>query len=297
MIYILYGEDSYRSREKLSEIIEAYRAKAKGVLDIEQFDAEDDDAAMLPKLGQSHSLFQKKKLIVVSYLSRGSESFLKRLKQAIQEWKDDENTIVVLWDDAEKKSAAKWLAVAEPAAKNAHEYKSMTPKEASKWLTLFLENQMLSLDQKAADELAAKFSQDTWRLANEAGKAAMGGEIADRVEIDDKKIFSFLDFLFLDRICTLQALVALRDAGVSEQYIFSAAVNHTRLLLILSDGKELGPEAGTHPFVLSKAQRKVRELDRSKIRALYERLFDEDVKIKTGASDPYSSIVNLVLTG
>src|SRR3989344_2483631 len=261
MIYILYGEDSYRSREKLSEIIEAYRAKAKGVLDIEQFDAEDDDAAMLPKLGQSHSLFQKKKLIGVSYLSRGSESFLKRLKQAIQEWKDDENTIVVLWDDAEKKSAAKWLAVAEPAAKNAHEYKSMTPKEASKWLTLFLENQMLSLDQKAADELAAKFSQDTWRLANEAGKAAMGGEIADRVEIDDKKIFSFLDFL------------------------------------ILSDGKELGPEAGTHPFVLSKAQRKVRELDRSKIRALYERLFDEDVKIKTGASDPYSSIVNLVLTG
>jgi len=293
MIYLLYGPDSYRSREKLNEIIEAYRAKARGVLDIDRFDAEEGDAALLSKFGQAHSLFQKKKLVIIERPSLGDEKFVKALRLAAKDWKDDANTIVVLWDDGAGKT--KWLPAVDSLADSAHEYKKMTPAEAKKWLGVFLKKEKLELSPKTADELVIKFAADTWRLVNEAGKVGMGGDMAELLEVDDKKIFSFLDFLFLDKVRTLQALISLREAGVNEHYIFSAAVNHTRLLLVLADGHGLGSEAGTHPFVLQKVQRKARSLERQKLRALYERLFDEDVKIKTGVSDPYSSLVQLIL--
>src|SRR3989338_8114983 len=99
---LLYAKNSNQSRKKLNEIIGEYRAKTNGVFDFHRFDAEDDATDLLERAGQSASLFQKKKLIVIERPSRGSEAFLKKLRLLAGVWEDDKNTIVVLWDDADK---------------------------------------------------------------------------------------------------------------------------------------------------------------------------------------------------
>ena len=43
MIYSLYGPDTYRSRQKLKQIIEEFQKKSGGHLSLEKFDAEKDD--------------------------------------------------------------------------------------------------------------------------------------------------------------------------------------------------------------------------------------------------------------
>ncbi|MBI2096839.1 MAG: hypothetical protein HYT40_01635 [Candidatus Sungbacteria bacterium] len=295
MIYILYGEDSYRSRAKLREIAAEYRKKIKGVLDLHRFDAETDDAASFIKETKSISLFQQKKLVIVERFSRAGEKFLKQMKANAEEWQADSNTIVVLWDDAGESAAQKFVKALEPFAAKVQHFGPMSIAEAKKWFDTWLKAQGLALAPSVTAELTDKFHADTWQLTNEAGKIGLGGEPALTKESAERKIFSLTDYFLVNSIQALRALLALRQASTNEQYIFSAIVNHVRLLLLMSDGKEARLEENIHPFVLQKARAKARGLEPSRIRGAYERLFDEDAKIKIGLSDPYSSLVNLIL--
>ena len=295
MIYVLYGQDSYRSREKLNEIIGEYRAKTNGVFDFHRFDAEDDAMDLLERAGQSASLFQKKKLIVIERPSRGSEAFFKKLRLLAGVWEDDKNTIVVLWDDADKTGLKKVLAIVEPMAAKIQVYSPMAIQQERRWALDFIKNQKLTVPTKAIDEILQTAHGDTWRLANELSKIALGGERTELIKSDDRIIFAFLDAALVDPRAALQALMRLHILGSSEQYIFSALTNHIRLLLLVAEGRGLGPEEKTHPFVLQKARAKVRLLRIESIRRAFERMFQYDVKIKTGAIDPHFALVSVLL--
>ncbi|KKW21780.1 MAG: hypothetical protein UY64_C0013G0005 [Parcubacteria group bacterium GW2011_GWA1_51_12] len=229
MIYLLYGQDSYRSREKLNEIIGEYRAKTNGVFDFHRFDAEDDATDLLERAGQSASLFQKKKLIVIERPSRGSEAFLKKLRLLAGVWEDDKNTIVVLWDDADKTGLKKVLAIVEPMAAKTQEYSPMTIQQERRWALDFIKNQKLALSPKAIDEILQTARGDTWRLASELPKIALGGERTELIKSDDRIIFAFLDAALVDPRAALYALMRLRSMGSNEQYISGAGRKNSSL--------------------------------------------------------------------
>src|SRR3989344_824222 len=65
MIYFLYGADSYRSREKLREIIGGYREKHGNFLNFSRFDAEDQNLTDLKIAGKMQSLFSPKQMVVI----------------------------------------------------------------------------------------------------------------------------------------------------------------------------------------------------------------------------------------
>jgi len=132
-------------------------------------------------------------------------------------------------------------------------------------------------------------------LINEAMKAALGGELTIPAEDADRKIFALLDTFLLDSISALRALTEMQAAGMNEQYMFAAVVNHTRLLLQLTGRSEFPADEKIHPFVLQKARAKVRNLEPAVISRAYKRLFKEDVKIKTGIVDPYNSLAGSIL--
>jgi len=64
MIYSLYGPDTYRSRQKLKEIIAEFQKKSGNALSLEKFDAEEDDFSKIVSAAENQSLFQEKKLVV-----------------------------------------------------------------------------------------------------------------------------------------------------------------------------------------------------------------------------------------
>ncbi|OHA00642.1 MAG: hypothetical protein A3C12_02010 [Candidatus Sungbacteria bacterium RIFCSPHIGHO2_02_FULL_49_20] len=292
MIYLLYGQDSYRSREKLREIIAEYRKKSEGVLDLHRVDAEDDPDGAMAALRAAPSLFQQKRLAVIERAGLAGEVLWKKLKPVLKDLADNKNVIAVFWEPNESN---KFLKFIEQIGAKSQEFRQMTPAEGKRWLAAFLKTRESSVSSALLDEIVLHFIGDTWRMTNEAMKAALGGELTIPAEDADRKIFALLDTFLLDSISALRALTEMQAAGMNEQYIFAAVVNHTRLLLQLTGRSEFPADEKIHPFVLQKARAKVRNLEPAVISRAYKRLFKEDVKIKTGIVDPYNSLVGSIL--
>ncbi len=64
MIIFLFGQDVYRSHQKLGEIIENYRKIHKSGLNLRYVDGEDFDLEGVKNESQTISMFDEKKLII-----------------------------------------------------------------------------------------------------------------------------------------------------------------------------------------------------------------------------------------
>ena len=65
MIFFLYGQDVYRSRAKLREIIEHYKKARKSGLNLKVFDFKKADFQDFKDVIRSVSMFNEKKLIIL----------------------------------------------------------------------------------------------------------------------------------------------------------------------------------------------------------------------------------------
>lgn len=105
MIYLLYGSDTARSREKLNEIIAEYRRKNGADLSVYSFDAEEDTQEEIKRALETGSLFSNKKVVTLKHLSLSPNKEL--LLGALENLKDSRETIVFLWErELDEKVAA-----------------------------------------------------------------------------------------------------------------------------------------------------------------------------------------------
>ena len=65
MIIFLYGPDTYRSRQKLNEIIEHYKKVHKSGLNLKYFDLQKSSYQDFKDEIQQASMFKEKKLLVL----------------------------------------------------------------------------------------------------------------------------------------------------------------------------------------------------------------------------------------
>ena len=92
MLYVLYGSDTVRSQQKLSQIITEFRRKSGSGLTVYRFDAEEDDPYSIQAVLEAAPLFQEKKLVVVQHALRADK--YKSLE--IERFKDSKEVIIVL---------------------------------------------------------------------------------------------------------------------------------------------------------------------------------------------------------
>ncbi len=125
MIYLLYGSDIVKSRQKLNEIIDEYHDKAGSDLNLYRIDAEEENEGKLREVLETGSLFSAKKLVVVKYFSDspwGRDQFYKLLEGT----KDDSGTTLLLWDRELSEKDVKNLA---PYCRKVQEFKSLRREE------------------------------------------------------------------------------------------------------------------------------------------------------------------------
>lgn len=290
MIYLLYGTDSFRSCAKLRQITEEYRKKHEGALDLFRFDAEIDNPEMLEEAGKAQSLFQKKKLIVVEGVAKAGAKFEPYLKRFLKEWKEDKDVVAFFWDEGSAKDLSSYIKKVEPHTAKAQEFKEMAPAEAARWLAEFIKEKNLKLDPGQIRELLNRFS-NTWQLATEAEKVALGGEMGRPLFLPEEKIWGFLDASLVNVKASLEMLSRLVNEA-DEYQLWGTFIGHVRTLVMAADG-EL--PASIHPYAADKARRKVRALDPRKLEALYKKLFYEDANTKTGVSAPFSALTDVAL--
>jgi DNA polymerase III delta subunit len=168
MIYFLYGSDTYRSRQRLREIISAYRKKSGGMLGYARYDAEEDN--LFEKLpSHTATLFRQKTLLVIENALNAKKDYAKLLEARSAAWQDDADTIVILWErqiPEKKKNIVKFLT--EHAAKT-QEFRAPDRVMLRRILAEETKERGVVIDREAEEALLSS-ARDSWDLARELEK-------------------------------------------------------------------------------------------------------------------------------
>ena len=247
MFYLLHGKDTYRSREKLNELVDFFRAKVSG-LGVFNVDNEDFKEAEFEELSRAKNLFNKKHIVVCEGILENkstSDFAVGKIKQCA----DSEN-IFVFW---EENPDEKILELAKKNAAKAQEFNNLTGIKLRAWFN----NKKIS--SQAAEKIIRQCGSDLWCAAKEIEKHQLGGEISANLETSKYNPFAICDAFAAKN--KARAWTLLQEAilsGVPVEDVFFKILWQIKNLLLVKklkkDGKSnIAEETGLHPFVIKKA--------------------------------------------
>ena len=317
MNYLLYGADTYRSRRKLREIIDAYRTKAGAALNLHRFDAEEDDLSELEAIAGGQSLFASKKLVVIErpFVSARQFGFVRDMLKGLGK---DSEVLVVLWDGVIGGDAKKMLAVIEPLIQKVQTFETLQGEKLMRWLKEEISSRGFDFTPAQIMRFAAMGGENLWALHNEMERIVVSampkrdstvrelGQLGDRGDAHNQKyesganIFQLGDTFFANPKVALGYLLSLLAAGEDEMRVFSYLVGHIRTLLLarayLDMHRPISPAHKIHPFVAQKASTAVQSLSEAHLVRRLSLFLEEDVKIKTGVVRPEEALVRILIS-
>ncbi|MBU2545289.1 DNA polymerase III subunit delta [Patescibacteria group bacterium] len=302
MIIFLHGEDTYRMKEKLKEIVEKYKKVRTSGLNLKYFEGSGNFFESFKSDFKQISMFKEKKLSVVLNPfddAEFKESFLDYGKEFLES--DD---IVVIYQEGK---IAKNNALLKYLNKNAksQEFGSLSYAELKTWVKKELERYGARIDSMALDKLIEYIGNDLWRMSNEIKKLASYNK---SIEIANVKLLvrSSIEtdiFKTIEAIAQKnkkQALALLYkhvEKGDSPVYLLSMINFQFRNLLIIKDLIEksqpyysIAKKSGLHPFVVKKAYYSAQQFSFQELKNIYEKIFKIDLQIKTGQVEPATAL-------
>lgn len=287
MIYSLYGPDTYRSRQKLKEIIENFRQKGGNVLGLEKFDAEEDDSSKIAA-ADNQSLFQDKKLVVIERFFTSKKVSYELLKMKLKLWQESTVIIFIFWDEdiGLKKEYKEFLKFVQKS----QEFKELSPRDAGIFIEKEAISRKLRLSERDKSALLERWQNNSWGIINELDKMELGSDFARGPVLNkEEKIYNFIDALVERRSSAPRLLFSLYESGAEEVYIFASIINSFRNLLLIKkfggDSKMLEKiqnELGIHPFVFRKLLTQSQKFDLNALAAIYKKLLEYDQSLKLG---------------
>ncbi len=310
MIIFLYGPDSFRSRQKLNEIVAQYKEKHKKAFNLKFFDCDEqkvDIAGLKDELRQT-SMFKEKKLLVVSNLFGDTtlkEKFLKEAKDFVA---SDE--VILIYEPGEIKAADKLLKFLIKEAK-AQEFKALDDRNLRIWIKKEVQDQKGKIEDLAIDVLCDYAGSDLWQLSNEISKlvnfkknrTVTGQDVKlflkPKIETD---IFRTIDAIAQkNKRQALNLLANHLEDGDNALYLLSMVGYQFRNLLVVKELAEKGvpypmiaKRSGLNPFVAHKSYDICRLFSFSDLKKIYRKIFQVDLDIKTGKIEPEMALEVLV---
>ncbi|MBU1176956.1 MAG: DNA polymerase III subunit delta [Patescibacteria group bacterium] len=307
MIIILYGEDTFRLRQKLIEVIEEYQAKHKTGLNLMRFKENNFDFDKVRERIESISMFNEKKLITLENAlddKSFSEEFLKYIKK--NKLKDNPEVIVVFYQESK--------SVNLPFIRQAsmfEEFKPLLGNDLINWLKKQASKNKVNINPEVLRKLVAYVGNDLWQLNNELNKLGSyrAGQVVDEQDIDllikskiDADIFKTLDALAKrDKKTAFRLLHEHLEQGESEIYLFSMFIYQIRVLLKLKDLIEKGTSfydlpklSGLHPFVVKKSSEQLNNFKLEQLKNIYKFLLKIELGLKKGRLDGSAALDLLV---
>jgi len=307
MIILLYGEDTFRLRQKLIEVIEEYKVKHKTGLNLARFDENNLDIDKIKEKIESVSMFDEKKLIILENALKNKiflEEFLKYIKK--NKIKDDQDIIVVIYQEGKltRPSLMRQVSMFE-------EFKLLLGNDLVNWLKKQVNKNKADINPEALRKLIAYVGSDLWQLNNELNKlmSYKTEQSINEEDIDllvkskiDTDIFKTLDALAKrDKKTAFRLLHEHLEKGENEIYLFSMFVYQIRVLLKLKDLIEKGTPfynlsklSGLHPFVVKKSSEQLKNFGLEQLKSIYKYLLKIELGLKKGRLDGSAALDLLV---
>ncbi len=332
MYYIFYGEDEFSRTEQVNKFRAQMGDPQFADLNTTQFDGRKVTLGELQHACDAVPFLSDKRLVLVEgMLARfearrgkreGEEgeateeaanpALAKDLKEYLTRLPKTTRLVFI-----EPKTLAKNNPILKHALEdkqNAHVKAFEEPKARAlpKWIQDRVKGKNGAIEPGAVDELAAHVGTDLRLIDNEIDKLLLfrnGQTIrAEDVRalvasVRESDVFALVDALgHRDAGLALKLLHAQLDHNAAPTYLLSMIVRQFRMLLQMKDlaarGKTLDAareQLRMHPFVAEKTWKQALNFTLPQLEAIYQKLLDTDVAVKTGRSEPVVALDVLIV--
>ena len=307
MIIFIYGQDTYRSRQKLQEIIDHYKKIHQSGLNLKLFDEQDFQFQDLMQELQSIPMFQEKKLLILKNTFQNSE-FKTRLLENSQRLVGSEDIIIFY----EEKEVLQNDPLLKFLAKNAkiQEFELLEGQKLKNWAKNEFEKYQTKIDPPALAKLINYIGNDLWRFSNEIKKlvafkktpaSAKASAGTEKIEIKDiellvrakieTEIFKTIDAIASrDKKRALSLIHQHLEKGDSPLYLLAMINFQFRNILMVKDSRN--PKL--HPYIIKKSSWQAKKFTKEELKKIYHKLFEIDLAVKTGRLEPKTALDLLI---
>mgnify|MGYP001590702094 CR=1 FL=1 len=247
MFYLLHGQDTYRSREKLNEMVSHFKTKVSD-LGFFRIEGENFNEAEFEELVKGKTLFEKKYVVVCEGVLENKQT-ADFVSGNLNKLAKTENMFLFLEKDVDEK-------VLEEFKKQAYKVQEYKPLDGIKLKAWFAAKK---IPLNIASEIIKKCGSDLWRASKEIEKYQLGGETAKSDETPAYNPFAICD-AFAEKNKAKAWMIyqqALRQGIPAEEVFFKVLWQIKNLLmvkkLINAGVANIIKETGLHAFVASKA--------------------------------------------
>ncbi len=318
MLILVYGDDTFRVKDKVSKLREAFVEKHdRAGLNLAEFASSDKPGEILQAIS-SLPFMGSKRMVVIRDLVATTKSDGKDHWESLARTPD--SSIVILWETLEPKALEKkplYAVIASAAKQSPDEFRlypfpSLEGAELSKWTVTRISERDGTIAPDALRELCDRVGGDLWQMDNEIGKLVAYRTSIVLADVDllvratfDGEIFALVDAISRkDSARAIRLLEEERLSGGSDFAIFGMLARQVRLLLgaraLLDENprassSQLAGEMEINPFVAQKAFDQARKFTLTDLRATHDLLFRYDAGMKSGVLDAELA-VDLVTT-
>ena len=247
MFYILHGQDTYRSREKLNELVSYFKTKVSG-LGFFKIEGENFSEAEFQELLKGKILFEKKYVVVCEKVLENKEA-LNFVMDNSDDLAKTDNMFLFLEEEVDEK-------ILEEFKKMAYKVQEFKPLDGVKLKAWFAAKK---IPANIASEIIKKCGSDLWRASKEIEKYEIGG-LTTKQEINAPyNPFAICD-AFAGKNKAKAWMIyqqALRQGIPDEEVFFKILWQIKNLLLVKklmnAEVANIIKETGLHAFVAGKA--------------------------------------------
>lgn len=305
MIIYIYGEDTFRSREYLREVVEQFKKQRdpQGYNVVFLDGKKEELGRILGELKTAPFLSERRMVIIEDVLSKSDKEFLEGLVTLVEKKGLPESNVAVFYqaDDLSKVKEVKKLHEILAKEKFAREFKKLNEVESVIWLEEEIKKRGGKISRLASRYLSENLGGDMWlgsSLARQLASYKKGEEIIQ------KDVQLFLEEKAADNIFEMSEAVAggnrklafrlvedQRRLGEDDGYLFSMILRQFKILLQIRDmferednlpSDEMAKILGLHPYVVKKSLPLVKRYSLARLKEIYGELLEIDIKTKTG---------------
>ncbi len=306
MIIYIYGEDTFRSRNYLTQQVERFKKERDPQgLNVVFLDGQKTESSQLwNEITAAPFLAEKRMVVIQNVLASKDADLLESLVEGIK--KIPEKNIVVFYQSEPmgKSKLAQELQKLLAKEKWAKEFASLVGAQLNSWIKTEAEQRGGSINSAAVAYLAQNTGKDIWyadSLIDQLIAYSKGREIslADvqlflEEKVDDN-VFNMVDAIVIgNRKLAFKLIEEQRRLGEEDGMIFGMVLRQFRILISMRDlfnrqenitSDTMAKMLDLHPFVVKKSLPFIKKYSLDKLKDIYNQLLEIDIKTKTGLAD------------
>lgn len=306
MIFFLYGDDTFRSTEKLNQLKEKFsREVDQSGYNILFLDGESLTLDKFNEAVKQTGFLSVKRLIIIKNIfnNKKLKDFDEEIINYLNDQKDSmEENYLIFWAAGVPKKTLP-LVKKLLGFKYVFESKNLTPTETAAWLKNKINAAGGKIEPAALKKIVAYLGNNLWEINNEMDKLLAYKKTAVITMTDVEQLIKIKNddniFNLTDAIAGKNKKLALKlineqlSSGVNQIYLLTMVVRQFRILIELKSLSQkydsyqrITGQTDLHPFVIKKTWPLLPLFNPENLKDIYHRLLTLETQLKSTRYEP-----------